>query len=950
MRHYENLANIKENRLPQRSYYFPASSMENALKGIKDYTLLNGEWNFKYFQNEADCEKNITEWDKIPVPSCWQLFGYEDPNYTNVNYPYPVDPPYVPDENPCGIYMREFEVGNKKEKTYIVFEGVSSCLYLYINDKYVGYSQGSHLQAEFEISGFLKEGKNTVMVKVLKWCSGSYLEDQDFFRFNGIFRDVYLLSRPKNHIADVEIKADSEKAEVILSGKANLYLYDGDKLLDKKEGVEKAEFTVDNVITWNAENPYLYTLIIEANGEYINQSIGFRTIKTSDKGELLINGVSVKLKGVNRHDTHPALGWVTPYDDMVKDLFQMKKLNINCIRTSHYPPHPEFLNLCDKYGFYVVDETDVELHGFCTRTMGYKYDMESMDWICRQPEWEASFIDRIERTVERDKNHPCVIMWSMGNESGFGESHDAMLKWTHERDDSRLRHYENTYSRSDKVDISVVSRMYPDLECLERHAKDDDMRPFFMCEYSHAMGTGPGDVYDYWELIYKYPKLIGGCIWEWADHTVIVENEKGEPVQRYGGDFNERTHDGNFCSDGLVFADRSFKAGSLETKAVYQNISTKLEGNVLKIKNLFDFTNLKKYTIGVKVRCDGEILSAQKLSLDLEPKAETELILDLPKNCRLGAFVTIAMYDITGYQIAAAQHKIDIEPEKIAIEPAYTDFKEDDRNIYISGTNFSYVFDKLFGNFKSMAVNGQEQLLDAVKLTVLRAPTDNDRHIKLKWCTINNIRESWNFDQLFSKVYSCELSGNVIKVSGSLAGVSRSPFMKYELAFNVFTDGKIKVDLKGNIREDCVYLPRLGFEFKTIKANNEFCYFGMGENENYIDMNHHSQIDWYFSNAAKEYVNYIMPQEHGNHTKTKLLKMNNGLKFSTDNEFEFNVSEYTAEALIAATHTDEIVKNGATNIRIDYKVSGVGSGSCGPQLIEKHQLNEKEISFSFYIM
>ena len=950
MRHYEKLSILSENRLPQRSYYIPSSSMENALKGIKDYTLLNGEWNFKYFENESDFDGKITEWDKIPVPSCWQIYGYDKPYYTNVNYPYPVDPPYVPDENPCGVYMREFNVNDIDKKTYIVFEGVSSCMYLYINDKYAGYSQGSHLQAEFDVSKFVKKGVNTVTVKVLKWCFGSYLEDQDFFRFNGIFRDVYLLSRPKSHISDIEIKADLTTAKVILSEKANLYLYDGEKLLETKNDVKNTEFIVKKAKQWNAENPYLYTLIIEKNNEFIKQDIGFRTVAVNDKGELLINGVSVKLKGVNRHDSHPYLGWVTPYDDIIKDLIQMKKLNINCIRTSHYPPTPEFLNLCNKYGFYVVDETDVELHGFCTRNISYSYDMESMDWICRQPEWEKAFIDRIERTVERDKNHPCVIMWSMGNESGYGENHDAMLAWTKNRDSSRLRHYENSHLKNDEADVSVVSRMYTSLKGLEGHAENDDMRPFFLCEYSHAMGNGPGDIYDYWEIIKKYPKLIGGCVWEWSDHTVIVENENGEPVQKYGGDFGEITHDGNFCCDGLVFADRSFKAGSYEVKAVYQNIETELKGNKLKIKNMHDFTNLKKYIVGIKVKCDGEILSAQKLTLDLEPKKETEITLDIPKKCALGAFVDIAMYDITGYQTASCQHEIKAKVSKIETEEIYSDFKEDDRNIYASGNNFSYVFDKLYGNFKSMIVNGQEQLLDAIKLTVWRAPTDNDRRIRYDWGRIGDTSRGWNYNDIFNKVYSCKIEDNIIKVSGSLAGVARYPFIYFETAFTIFTDGKVKVDLNGKIRENVTYLPRLGFEFKTPKANNEFNYFGMGEIENYIDMNHYSKIDWYFSSAKSEYVNYVNPQEHGNHTKTKRLNMNNGLKFSTDTEFEFNVSEYTSEALTRATHTDELCKNNETNIRIDYKVSGIGSNSCGPELLEKHQLNEKEISFSFYIM
>jgi beta-galactosidase len=939
MRSYENLNLISENREPQRSYYIPYDSLEKALDGDKKksnyYKLLNGQWDFAYFERDIDVPEIITKWDSIPVPSNWQMHGYDIPYYTNVNYPHPVDPPYVPDDNPCGVYAMEFNLEKKwaDRDTYIVFEGVNSCHYVYINGEYVGYSQGSHLQSEFHISKYLKEGTNKLTVKVLKWCSGSYLECQDFFRLSGIFRDVYLLSRDKAGVKDIEIGVENKRITV---SEEDYEVYDGKNKLDN----------IDEPILWNAEKPHLYTVVVKSGSEYIPFKVGIREISVSEKGELLINGVSVKLKGVNRHDTHPTLGHYTPYKDMKAELLKMKELNINCIRTSHYPPTPEFLNLCDELGFYVVDETDIEIHGFSSRDTGYGYDMESPDWICKHKEWENAFVERAERMVERDKNHPCVIMWSLGNESGYGCNHDAMIAWIKNRDKSRLVHFEGASLVKDKSDVDVVSRMYTSTQGIEEFAKNDDMRPFFLCEYSHAMGNGPGDVWDYWQTIYKYPKLIGGCIWEWADHTVIVDG-----VCKYGGDFGEVTHDNNFCCDGMVFPDRSYKAGSLEVKAVYQNMKTSICGNKLKVTNLFDFTNLKEYKLQWTITVDGEIINASELICDIEPHETKEynLELELPKSCKLGCYLDLSLVSKAGYEVAMEQHKLQvvIESETSALtNPA--SFEEEKALIKITGVNFTYVFNKHYGNFESMVVDGEERLGEPTKLTVWRAPTDNDRRIKYKWGLFEDNRSGQNFNKIFSKIYSCELKDNLIIVDGSLAGISRSPFLRFNLVFTVSAEGEIGVKLQGKVKENCVYLPRLGFEFSIPKKDEKFRYYGMGPFENYLDMCHHTKVGMYESTAKEEYVPYIMPQEHGNHTKTKILEVG-GFKFSTKNEFEFSVSNYTSEMLTNAKHTDELDENRYTIVRIDYKNSGIGSNSCGPELLEEYRLKEKDINFEFSI-
>ena len=943
MRHYENLENLSENRQEQRSYYIPYESLEKALAGKKEtssfYKLLNGKWRFKYFERDIDVPETITSWDTIDVPSNWQLHGYDKPYYTNVNYPYPVDSPFVPDDNPCGMYSYDFYIDEDwdSRETYIVFDGVSSCLYLYINDEYVGYTQGSHLQAEFDISSYVKAGENKLVAKVLKWCSGSYLEDQDFFRLSGIFRDVYLLSREKNHIRDIEIKADTKNIVVNCD---NYEIYDGRVKIDN----------LDNPILWNAEKPHLYTVVVKGETEYIPIKTGMREITISKKSELLINGVPVILKGVNHHDTHPLSGYYETDDFLREELLKMKELNINTIRTSHYPPTPEFLNLCDELGFYVVDETDIESHGFVTRHGGWKrgYDMDSNDWLCNREEWKEAHVERMLRMVERDKNHPCIIMWSTGNESGHGPNHIAMIEWTKNRDNSRLIHCEDASRNFSSLLPDVYSRMYLSTKEVEEYALDDTKKqPLYLCEYSHAMGNGPGDVHDYMELFYKYPKLIGGCIWEWADHTVLVDG-----VQKYGGDFGEDTHDGNFCCDGMVFSDRSFKAGSLAVKYNYQYMDTELAGNRIIIKNLYDFTNLNEYKLLLELSVDGKILDSREYCLDIAPHNHGEIGLpfDVPENCEYGTYLNVSLLDNKGCEVAMKQHELETQAEKISLSDKFTDFKEDKERIYINGKNFNYIFNKHYGNFESIIKNGKEQLADIVKLSVWRAPTDNDRSVKYSWGLFDDNQSGENFNKLFSKVYSCNIEDHSIKVAGSLSGISRIPFLRYELVFEFYRDGEVKLILQAELKDELqTYLPRLGFEFISPEKNDCFEYFGMGEHENYCDMNQHAKIGMYQSDADSQYVNYVMPQEHGNHTKTRMLKMNRGLSFYTDSEFEFNVSSYTSDALTKAMHTDELRSNDKTNIRIDYKVSGIGSNSCGPKLIEKYELNEKSIYFEFFI-
>lgn len=942
MREYERLDKISENRELQRAYYIPYDSLEKALSGKKEeskyYRLLNGDWNFKYYESEFDMPEKIENWETIPVPSCWQLFGYDKIGYTNVNYPFPVDPPYIPDMNPCGIYKRSFSLDSdwNNRQTYIVFEGVSSCIFLYVNGEFVGYSQGSHLQAEFEITKYVKVGENELTAKVLKWCSGSYLEDQDFFRFSGIFRDVYLLSREENHITDIDIKAD---CKTITSSCDNYEIYDSENKL--------ANLT--NPILWNAENPYLYTVVVKGTSEYIPIKVGMREITISDKLELLVNGVNVKLKGVNHHDTDAYKGYVMTEEDLRNDLVKMKELNINTVRMSHYPPTPDFLNMCDEMGFYVIDETDLEIHGFVSRNTGYRWDDKDKpdEWIHSMPEWEESFIERAVRMYERDKNHPSIIMWSTGNESGYGCNHRKMIEWLRNRDSSRLIHCEDATRQGYHGISDVASLMYIAVDDLEeKYINNTELSyPVFLCEYSHAMGNGPGDVYDYVELMYKYPKFIGGCIWEWADHTVIKDS-----VPMYGGDFDELTHDGNFCCDGLVFYDRRFKAGSYNAKYSYQYFGSEYKNGKLYITNYYDFTNLDKYEFRIEKVVDGEVVENKIKTICVNPHQTIEV--DVPfsfdDNYSMGIYLNVYQLD-NGFERGFIQHEI----KSVKINPCMGDdvsLTEEAKNIYAKTKDADYTISKITGNITSIVKNGVELLAEPVRLTAWRAPTDNDRKIKKNWGLFDDNLSGININCMFSKVYSCNIDDNEITIMGNLAGVSRIPFVYHTIKYKFFENGvQIIVDGEVNEKINCPFLPRLGFEFTLNKENDSFTYFGMGEMENYCDMCRHTKIGKYESSAENEYVNYIMPQEHGNHTKTKLLKMGCGLEFVGDSEFEFNVSEYTSEVLTAAMHIDEIIKNNKTNVRIDYKVSGIGSNSCGPQLLEKYRLGKGDFVFSFFI-
>lgn len=947
-RFYENPNKTSVNRLPQRSYYLPG--------GTATVTSLNGIWNFAFFEN-GDRAGEPTEWKPIEVPSCWQLKGYEAPNYTNVNYPYPCDPPVVPDQNPLGIYEREFEYLNPAKQLYLVLEGVSSCAEIFVNGQFVGFTQGSHLQAEFNLTKFAKKGKNTLRIRVFKWCCGSYLEDQDFFRFNGIFRDVYLLERPRGHLTDIALRTDKNKILIETNRTAVVSLYNAEQQLLQTQTIAKTgSFTVQNPVLWNAEQPYLYTLKFFCAGEEIVQKIGFRTIQISKNYEVLINGKPIKMRGVNHHDTSAHRGWCMTNEELFKDLKLMKSLNINTVRTSHYPPTPAFLNMCDELGFYVILETDLECHGFVSMRPNDTYwnDDELSRWPAYDPLWKKEMLERMRRAFERDKNHCSIIMWSTGNESQHGPNHVAMIDWLHSQKDGRLVHCEDasrkeTYAAEADPDCAnrpdVYSRMYLSPGEIDGYGKNKERRmPGMLCEYSHSMGNGPGDVWDYWEVFLKHKKLLGGCIWEWADHTVLVDG-----VPKYGGDFKgELTQDGNFCCDGMVFYDRSFKAGTYEIKAAYTPFRFAVKGQKLQFTNWFDHTAVtaKDFTLRYTVQVDGELTQDETVAVTCAPHKTAEILLTkpLPKTCRLGAEFTVYLYQ-NGEEVGhLAQPVPGCNRVAVPSEAPLCPLTQDEFNIYAKGNGFCYTFSKQLGNFSSLVVNGVEQLLQPIYLSAHRAATDNDRYVQIYWN--KGHFKSENLDVAFNKTYDVQLKNGVIIAKCSVAGISRQPFFVYTLKVTVLQNGAVRFDLHGTVNKDAYYLPRLGFNLKLPKSVTNFTYYGYGPGESYCDLHHHASLNWHNSTVEKEFVPYVRPQEQGNHFGVTELSIGN-LTFVPEKTMEINVSKYSGHQLQRANHLNELTEPFATNLRIDYKVSGIGSGSCGPQLQEKYRLKEKNIHFAF---
>lgn len=978
-----------------RAYFIPYDSLETALSGDRDssyyMTNLCGDWYFKYFKSFEDIDESFYEENcscdglpEVKVPGCFQLYGLEGvdkPLYSNLMYPFSVDPPHVPEDNPCGFYIRNFEVSAEmlERENIITFEGVSSCFYLWVNGEFVGYSQVSHCTSEFNISEFLKEGSNRIAVLVVKWCDGSYLEDQDCFRLSGIFREVYILSRNKIRLQDVFVKQEftEDFSKCILNiaceltGEAQV-LYgvaapDGELIAQGESGNSDFSIEINNPLMWNDEKPYVYQLFLTVEDEIVPLQLALRKVEIKDK-KLLINGKAIKLRGINRHDSDPNTGYAVSVDHMKNDLLLLKRANVNAIRTSHYPNDPRFYDLAEALGFYFIDETDIETHG-----MGYNTssDWDWMRWslLSTVPEWREAYVDRAARLFERDKNHGSVIMWSLGNESGCGVNHRAMREYIKSRDENALVHYENAHLEFKAVpegecfkDISdVESRMYPGWKYTKDYLENEEYdKPFYMCEYVCSMTTG--DVYDFWELVDNYDNFCGGCIWELTDHAVNIPDENGNPRYYYGGDFGDFPNDGICCIDGLVFPDRSLRPGYFDMKKVYEPFRGSFENGVLTVKSVRYFEKLSDYCLKWKLTCNTDVVEEGVIeSLDIEPQSEASYkLFDIEKyelygDCFLTASICQkgnTVWAEKGYEVGFLQFEIPTDEKKQFEQLNSVQFNETERYATINCGSSEYVFDKPYGRICSIKHDGRELLEQPAKFKMWHAPTYNRGSVD-EWMANHLHHVS---QKTYSTVIEKDEEKVIITTEIALGGPANPPIIKAKVIYTFLGDGSLVMGFFGIARENAPILPRLGLELIMKEENEDIVYFGLGETETYPDRYKAGRYGEYELTVSDNFVHYVRPQENSSHFKTRRVAV--GKKgecgiyaegFSDTKEFSFNASHYSAEQLTEVKHDFELKKEPYTILNLDGRFNAISESREFDNDENNRLFDEKNINFSFVI-
>ncbi|MBU5429862.1 DUF4981 domain-containing protein [Kineothrix sp. MSJ-39] len=1003
-RFYEDLNVMHDKTMSARAYYIPASVRMNDLVEYRErsdrFQLLNGEWKFRYYSSIYDVTESFYEkgydvsgFDQVTVPGVWQMDGYDTHQYTNIRYPFPFDPPYVPQDIPCGAYVHNFEYHREKKapKAFLNFEGVDSCFYVWVNGAYAGYSQVPHATSEFDVTDLLNEGENTLAVLVLKWCDGSYLEDQDKFRMSGIFRDVYLLKRPEKTIRDYYITTDVEKDSVAV--KLDMHFSEPvetkvtieDKygaVVARGEAAENGvlELTVLNPVLWNAENPYLYQVILTMPDEVIVDRIGFRTIEIKDK-VVYFNGEKIKFRGVNRHDSDPETGFVIDARQIKKDLMLMKQHNFNAIRSSHYPNAPYFYQMCDEYGFMVIDEADIEAHGPFMLYRKEDTDQNRFQhWnekIADDPAWEKAIVDRVQLMVQRDKNRPSIIMWSMGNESAYGCNFEKALAWTKKFDPDRITQYESARYRNydityDYENLDLYSRMYPSLQEIEDYLKNDGSKPFLLVEYCHSMGNGPGDFEDYFQMIHKDDRMCGGFVWEWCDHAIAHGTaENGKTRYYYGGDHGETIHDGNFCVDGLVYPDRTPHTGLLEYKNVYRPVrvvSYDQKNGQIVLHNYMDFDNLKDYVdISYEMTQDGLTVEKGKLANVVaapHSDAEVELKLQVPNT---GKIYLKLIYRLKkqmplleqGYELGFDEMKLANEDDRnrqavkwMEQEEAIgtINVKENDRQIVLQAKDFTYVLDKRTGLFEDMQFAGRSYINHPMELNIWRAPTDNDMYIKQEW-------KKAHYDAAYTRAYRIEVLQNkhgvLIMEHVAVVADTVQKILDVKMTWKINEDGKIEAVIEAIKDKEFPDLPRFGIRMFLNKKMDEITYFGMGPQESYRDKHQASCHGLFRSKVAQMHEDYIRPQENGSHYDCDYVELTNGqcgIAAVSKNQFSFNASVYTQEELERVSHNYELKESDSIVFCMDYAMNGIGSNSCGPDVLDKYRFAEEAFQFQFELI
>ncbi len=974
-KYYNDLNTLHINTMPNRAYCEVYSDTENAKKGNEDRKqLLNGEWDFMYYNSIDDVPEDFAKgntdgFDKIPVPSCWQTRGYDSHQYTNTRYPFPFNPPHVPYENPCGAYVTRFK-GNTEYMQYLNFEGVDSCFYVWVNGEFIGYSQVSHTTSEFDITDNVREGENILCVLVMKWCDGSYLEDQDKFRMSGIFRDVYILSRPEKRVRDYKIETYID-GTIKINADADT---DVSYVLEDEKGIIRntsdSEIKIENPVLWNAEYPYLYTLYIVTADEVIKERVGLREIKIDD-GVVLLNNKPVKMRGVNRHDSDPVAGYAVTREMARKDLMLMKRHNINAVRTSHYPNAPWFTQMCDEYGFYVIAEADIEIHGTASIYKGSQ--TKTFGLISNNPDWGDAILDRVRRSVIRDKNRTCVCLWSLGNEGGYGVNIENAGRWVKEYDDTRLTHYESSMwqmadHKNDTSMLDVVSTMYASYEWIDEYFRNpgehvwrtisnengcayenagewidlskSDLpkkekeqlairKPYMQCEFMHAMGNGPGGIKEYIDRLYRYDGFFAAFAWEWCDHAV----DMGDGKYFYGGDFGEVIHDSNFCVDGLVYPDRRPHTGLMEYKQAIKPFVIKTYSNVIAVENRYDFAELDDMlTFEVNGR---------EMKFDVPPRGKKSF--PRPK----GDALMIRAYQKKdtpwakkGYEVGFEQLIINDPVEKLQdiIAEGEITVTERGRNITIKGDKFEYVFDKAKGGFSKLG----DAITKTVEWNVWRAPTDNDRNISADWKRAGFDREE---NYVYDVSYRNE-GGVTIKCKSALIPNAQRKTLDIEAVWTIYANGIIDMAAHVNVEEVMPTLPRFGIRMFTKGENVK--YYGYGPHESYSDKHLCAYLDEFTSTTDEQYEDYIKPQENGSHFGSRYVETDK-LRISSDTPFSFTALHYTQEEMTEKKHNFELEKCKDTVLCIDYKQNGIGQNSCGPLTQEQYRFDEKEFDFAIRI-
>ncbi|ARJ50701.1 glycoside hydrolase family 2 TIM barrel-domain containing protein [Staphylococcus lutrae] len=972
------------NLLPRTAYHLPFTSLEEYQSGTQRHemqrvTSLNGAWQFQYFSSLAQFQQRaaLGGQDTIAVPSVWNLQGYDQLQYCNVQFPIPFDPPHVPNESACGYYEKTFTIKNYQADLdyHLTFEGVSGAHYIWVNDQFVGYAQISHARSQFDITALLTEGENRIAVLVLKYSDATYFEDQDMFRHSGIYRDVYILGRERERINDYQIHTslhaheayidvDIQDATDALTMTFQLFDPEQNQVTEGTLSKEKTRIAVSQPQLWSAEHPVLYTLVIKAGREYLIQRIGIREVTIAQQ-QLWINGQSVKLRGVNYHDSDPKTGYTVSEARLIEDLTLMKKANFNAIRTAHYPKSPRFYELTDQYGFYVMSEADLETHGVVL--LYGDENLDDFNLIMDDPRYEQAVVDRIDASIVPFKNFSSIISWSMGNESGYGCNMERGLAHAKALDASRPLHYEGAHYAAphhDRSNLDMISRMYPSPEEIEARylTKPNLDKPFVLCEYAHAMGNSPGGLQAYHDLMERYDSFIGGFVWEWCDHAVQVGMKDGHPMYRYGGDFGEKVHDGHFCVDGIVSPHRTPHAGYYEFQQVHRPlVCVAHEGTRLTFKNKLDFTNIHDY-VTLKITVTTKIGETATLTVDaphIEPHVQCEL--------DIAPYLHHDMNDLstcTIQYILKADHPLLTPGEVLGHDQIIfqrltsTHFvletnvdalnvQETEKTVQVVRGPWCYIFDKRTGGLQQVSHQQTTLLSEGSQLNIWRAPTDNDIQIQQGWRTAK-------YDTAYSKVYQTNVQqqeGQVtIAFDMSMVEASRPRLVEGTVTWTVYEDGTIHVahQLKKDVRMPS--LPRLGVTFSLPDRFQALTYYGQGPFESYQDKQEASYLAAFHTTVRDQYEHPVFPQEVGAHIDTTYVGLSDAnytCAVWSDTPFSMNAKPYSDAMLTEANHDDELEETGVSYLHIDTAQSGIGTNSCGPELPEQYRLLQEHYHFDF---